>query len=195
MTSKRIKVTDDIVTIQKVYHVVNDIKRGIQLCRDARVGGSMLKLVYSGIDVMAFLSMPKSVKDSQIGREQSKYFKRWVEKYLKFLHPNCTGGYLWEARNGLLHSHSAESIKVRRDDIPRILYRYRGFPHVRRGVDEDGRQVIMISMEQLVDELFSGIDRFVLAQLAHDETSELLIEKCDRMLKAVDIHGNLIEAD
>ena len=36
-----------------------DIKGGIEACRERKFGGSMMKLVYCGIDTMAYLSIAR----------------------------------------------------------------------------------------------------------------------------------------
>ena len=93
---------------------------------------------------------------------------QWVKDYLKYLYPMCEAEYLWEARNGLLHSHSTESTKVKKGKMPRVYYAYRS-PSPVYNADDDGELYVLISMERLIEEFFLGIDRFILACLLTTE--------------------------
>lgn len=198
---KQIKDSQDsgqqqyLVDLTEIHLVINDIKSGIELCREHRLGGSMMKLIYCGIDALAFLSMPADIKPLQVQREQKKYFKLWVDKYLKFLHPRCTSEHLWEARNGLLHSHSAESIRVKQGKAPPVYYANRAFPAVQNAVDDAGERVIFISIETLKNELFNGIDQFIIDIFKDDKKSRIALERSAHMLKVVDCAGNPVRLE
>lgn len=187
----------DLVIPSEIYQVIADIKGGIEACRERKFGGSMMTLVYCGIDTMAYLAMPDGLNPQEMVSKQKSYFIDWVKEYLTYLYPECKPEYLWEARNGLIHSHSAESKNVKSGDVPSVVYVYRSRSPVSVGVDPNDWKVkrIMLSMERLIREFFNGMDRFILGLLADDHSRLRTISRCKSMLKAVDAQGRAVEHD
>lgn len=187
----------DLVNPSEIYQVIADIKGGIEACRERKFGGSMMKLVYCGIDTMAYLSMPDGLSPQEMVSKQKSHFIDWVKDYLGYLYPGCKPEYLWEARNGLVHSHSTESKNVKSGNVPSVVYVYRSRSPVSVGVDPNDRKVkrIMLSMERLIQEFFTGMDRFILELLADDHTRLRTIERCESKLRAVDTLGRPVEHD
>ena len=120
----------DIVELTDIHNVVKDIKGGINVCMDQKYGGSLLKLIYSGIDTMAYLTIPDGLTPRKTAKMQKEHFKLWVDNYLRFLHPRCKSEYIWEARNGLLHTHGTQSVGVKEGKVPRIFYYAKNYPPI-----------------------------------------------------------------
>ncbi|MCY3979154.1 MAG: hypothetical protein OXG23_13725 [Chloroflexi bacterium] len=175
----------ELVDLSDIHSVIKDIKGGIQVCMDGKYGGSLLKLIYSGIDTMAYLTIPIGTTSKRVGRLQKVHFKQWVDKYLRFLHPRCKSEYIWEARNGLLHTHGAESVAVLQGKVPRIYYYARNYPPTKQAMS-DGEHLIFLSLPTLIREFFKGIDQYVI-DLYSDEEKRVVAEKrCGTMLQVYD---------
>ena len=85
--------------------IYDGIKRGINVCLQSECFGSAVILTYSGIDTMAFLSMPE--KQTDVRRDD---FVSWCDKYIRFSgNDQLTGLELYSARCAMLHSYGVES--------------------------------------------------------------------------------------
>ena len=154
-------INTDLVELTDIHNVVKDIRGGINVCLDHKHGGSLLKLIYSGIDTMAYLTIPDGLTPRKLAKEQKRHFKLWVDNYLRFLHPKCKSEYIWEARNGLLHTHGTQSTGVQEGTAPRIYYYAKHYPPILRALS-DGEQVNFLSIPTLIKEFFKGIDQFII---------------------------------
>ena len=175
----------DIVELTDIYNVVKDIKGGINVCMDQKYGGSLLKLIYSGIDTMAYLTIPDELTPRKMAKEQKVHFKLWVDKYLRFLHPKCKSEYIWEARNGLLHTHGTQSIGVKEGSAPRIYYFAKNHPPIARALS-DGEQVIFLSIPTFIREFFNGMDQFIIDLYSDDKKRAVAEKRCETMLQVFD---------
>ena len=102
-----------------IFNVVNkSIRRNIKIALENECYGAVIILVYSAIDTLAFLSMPKSQEDVQ-----RQDFIDWVEKYLHFpCKEQLTGLDVYGARCGMLHNFSVYSKLSREGKCRRLLY-------------------------------------------------------------------------
>ncbi len=146
------------LTIEAFYGK-RGIKHGIATAILSGNLGATVTLTYSGIDVAAALCRPAAA--AQVTRD---HFVEWCESYLHVVGaPDDLTGLDWyAARCAVLHSYSAESALSRRGEARPISYRGGGgAPPWVAAIDEqfaDGRAMVMIQVEALVDAFFAGLD-------------------------------------
>ena len=111
---------------------------------------SALILLYSWIDRMAWLSVPKA-------ESSGADFKSWVENYL-FTEVSlpCTSDDLWSARCALLHTGSSESRDTSKGKAKTVLY-YGGD---NADVISNQDDVVFIKIKDLHVGLIRAIGRF-----------------------------------
>ncbi|MEB2870254.1 hypothetical protein [Pseudomonas rhizosphaerae] len=132
-----------------------------------------LMLVYTAIDQMAWLSVPKE-------RATGADFKRWVEKYMHGNNPlPVSADELWAARNGLLHTGTAESSDNLRDTAVRKVYYTVG--NVVNTVNND-QSVVFINVGELSHHFITGVMWFMSDLEADAELSRNALSKLKRML-------------
>lgn len=148
--------TDPLMNI-----VYRGIKEPIRLLLENSYPEAALKLLYSGIDTMAFLDMPPAQRDVH-----EVDFTAWCDHYLRFPGDEpVTSLELYAARCGLLHSHSGDSRKHREGRARLLQYTDKGQPvRYRPDIDPD---LVIISIQALADAFFEAVDRF-LVDLFHD---------------------------
>jgi len=105
-------------------------------------------LVYAAIDQMAWLS----VSDLE---SNGKDFKAWVDKYMLPKNPlGCSSSDLWAARNGLLHTGTAESRDTRNGNAKyKIHYTFGGAVCT----ENKSTDTVIIKFEDLVGSYLAGI--------------------------------------
>ncbi len=147
---------------------INEMLSAIDICLKSEFFIPSLILIYSCIDIMAWLNRKKSHKDVK-----ASDFIRWVEKYLL---PdsglNCKAIDLYAARCSLLHSYTAESKLSRtaesklsrKGDVNKIFYawgkeRAKELEYVfDRIVNE---RIYIIEVHDFFDELKNAIEKFL----------------------------------
>lgn len=161
-----------------IHNVIDgQIKGGIRLCVEHEYYGSALKLIYSGIDVMAFLSMPKERQTVK-----KHHFVKWAEEYIKFPgDEQLSGKEMHAARSELLHTHRAKSdvspkargrfiMYVDQNEIP-IKYD----PNV-------NERLVMVSISHFMQAFFEGIDRFLIDAYQNTDKAEIIEKRFESML-------------
>ena len=151
--------------------IYDGIKRGINVCLQSECFGSAVILTYSGIDTMAFLSMPE--KQTDVRRDD---FVSWCDKYIRFSgNDQLTGLELYSARCAMLHSYGVESKLTRGGRCRKLGYMNRSVPEIRfsRDIAPD---FALVSIEALVWSFFEGIDRF-LVDLFTDSVQVTVVEQ------------------
>ena len=103
-----------------IYENIRDLFLAIECCIKNRYLRPTLILIYSGIDIMAWLNLPENQKDVK-----QEDFKDWINTYLI---PNsdilCTADDIYSARCSILHSFTSESKKTREGNARMIFYSY-----------------------------------------------------------------------
>lgn len=132
----------------------------IQLCLDHRFEIPALTLIYSTIDIMAWLN-----RDENHADVDANDFVRWVETYLL---PDsdlpCTAIDLYAARCSLVHSYTAESRLSRMGKASQIYYTWGSADEreLQRIIDWVGtRQAKAIHVDKLFQRVSIGIQRFI----------------------------------
>jgi hypothetical protein len=135
----------------------------IELCFSNEFITPSLVLIYSTIDIMAWLDRDKNHTDVQ-----ESDFKKWVETYLlPNLKTSCTSTDIYGARCSLLHSGSAESRKSREGKASEIYYSWgnKKEENLRKILKKTGRKSIrVLHVNKLIQSLKIGVENFVQAK-------------------------------
>ena len=106
------------MAIKELQYHIHELVSSIDICRKDRKLTPSLILLYSTIDIMAWLDRDENHKDVR----RSDFIK-WVETYLL---PNyrfsCTALDLYAARCAIIHSYSSESSLSRNGEANMIFY-------------------------------------------------------------------------
>lgn len=147
------------------------IKEGIRVTIENKCYGSAVILILSGIDTMAYLSMPETQEDVQ-----KTDFIGWVDKYLRFpCKEQLTGLDMYGARCGMLHSYSSNSKLCREGKCRQIGYMDNSRPEIIYD-PKKSTELVMVSVEALRNSFFNGVDKFLI-DLFSDKKKSLLAEK------------------
>jgi hypothetical protein len=161
-------------------NAVLSIKGGIDAAINGDYFGSAIILIYSAMDVMAYLGIPANKPEVQRGD-----FINWASRYIKFKgHEKVTGVELYAARCGMLHTYGIQSRDTKSGKARQIGYVWG------TEADEDvkynpsvDKQLVLVSIQALRDVLFEGIDRY-LVDLFEDPARRPAAEKRVRWLVA-----------
>ena len=166
---------------QAFEDVISELLKTIKLCIKEKSYRTCLILIYSGIDTMGWLYLPKNKLDSD--RES---FTIWVRKF--FL-PNsglmCNETDLYAARCGLVHSNTAEARLIREGEAKRICYAYgtKKVADLRKLLDSIGKYSdIPVKIEELFNAFQSSINCFKQHLLNHPEKAKVVYERADKLL-------------
>jgi hypothetical protein len=143
---------DSIVNV--IHH---QIKAPIKLYIEHGHLSSAVKLIYAGVDSMAFLSMPpykQSITKS--------YFVTWVEQYIHFAgNEQLTGLDIYGARCSMLHNHTIESELSRAGKCRKLGYADKMYPPIAYNPTID-KELVIVSIAALAEAFFAGIDKFLI---------------------------------
>ena len=157
--------------------IYDGIKRGIQVTIEARCFGSAVKLIFSGIDTMAYLNMPGGQQDVE-----RKDFIAWVERYIKFpCEEQLSGLDLYGARCAMLHAYGARSKLSREGKCRMVCYMDKGVPEVRSKPDVD--DLVIVSVSALADAFFEGIDAFLVDLFSNKEKAAIAEERLKELMQ------------
>lgn len=148
----------DLVDSNHPIHTVlhEDVKKGITACIEAGALVSAAKLIYAGIDLMAYLCMPvKGGKDKH--HVHGKDYAKWVNTYMRFdAALNIKGKEIHEARNAAVHRHSLENKPGSRHFVITQGPVDLSFPVP---AEFTGVNCIFISLQEFAELFFEAIDR------------------------------------
>lgn len=147
--------------------IYGGIKRGIEVTLENHCYGSAVKLIFSGMDTMAYLDMPGGQQDVE-----KKDFISWVERYIKFpCKDQLTGLDLYGARCAMLHTYGARSKLSREGKCRMVCYMDKSIPEIRSkpGIDD----LVMVSISALADAFFKGINEFLVDLFANKDKAAI----------------------
>ena len=143
---------NDLSSDPVINAINNGIRRDIQIALDNDCHRSAVILIYSGIDAMAYLSMPSK----QVDVNKSDFIE-WANKYIKFpCKEQLTGKDLYGARCAMLHNYSVFSKMSRRGECRVIGYMDHSIPEVRYNPSVS-KSLVLVSIEALANSFFKGI--------------------------------------
>jgi hypothetical protein len=152
--------------------VYGQIQRSITVCLENQCWGAAVKLIYSGIDTMAFLGM--RAKQQDVERAD---FIVWVNKYIQFpCKEQLTGMDLYGARCAMLHMNSVHSRLSRQGQCRLIGYMDIGVPEViyRPKVDKN---FVMVSVSALADAFFNGTHQFFIGLFSNADKAKIAVQR------------------
>ena len=162
-----------------VVNVVhNQLKNDVRVLVDNKCYSGAVKLIYCGIDVMAWLDLPRLKSGTANDRLQVDSWKRWVRNYI--VDPNGIelDKALWESRNGMLHMHSALSNRLRRGkgNIQPVAFANRMWPPVK-----GNEKLIVVSAEWLAEQFMGGVDKFLVRTFDNRQKRPIAEERLRNM--------------
>lgn len=175
MTSDRDPITKAIYGI-----IVDDIRYNLAGNRL----NAATKLIYSGIDTMAYLGMPD--KNTQV---RDSDFKKWLNRYVSF--PECpnkiTPTEFWKARCGVLHTTTPFS----NDNGCRLIgYCNKSDPQHAIMAHPAAPDLVIVSVDMLADRFVQGVRHFltdVYSDKYKTATKKTIEERMNRMFQAFNV--------
>jgi hypothetical protein len=153
----------------------------IELCLQEKLRASALILLYSAMDTMAWLHRPQNHVD--VTRAD---FVAWTSKYvLPGSGLACSAEDLYGARCGLLHSHTVESRLSRKGTAKELLYSWgTADPKIlQEAINRRGSSAIPVRIEDLLEALRLGIERFKQDLLSDPQRTKLVSARFEKVLK------------
>lgn len=133
---------------------------------------SALILTYCWIDRMAWLSIPDEVS-------KGTHFKQWVNKYLLDNNAlSCNADDLWAARNGLIHTGSAESKDTNSNKAKRIFY----YRNNKVNVESKDDKCIFIDVAYLITCTMGATIEFIVETQTDPDKNSIAEEKLGKIL-------------
>ena len=161
--------------IVNVIH--NQIKQSIRVLLDNRRFGAAVILIYSGIDTMAYLSMPAGQEDVT-----QTDFVRWAERYIHFpCKEQLTGLDLYGARCGMLHNYGVVSRLSRQGKCRQIGYLGKSKPEVIFNPSAS-TDLVLVSVSGLAQAFFDGIDAFLINLFSDTQQAPIAEERFRKLL-------------
>jgi hypothetical protein len=152
--------------------VQSDIKDPIRIVLKNKKYRSAVMLIFTGIDTMAYLSMPASKKT-----QDCHDFIEWSDRYILFEgKEKPTGLELYIARCIILHSYSDYSTLLGLGNCRKIEYTDQSNLDAINYNPEESDKIVRVSVHALSDAFFNGVDRFF-AYLFSNNEKALVAEK------------------
>jgi hypothetical protein len=173
----------DLSTDPLINAVHNGIKRGIRVSIDNDCFGPAVILILSGIDAMAYISMPASQEDVT-----KNDFVRWADRYIKFpCSEQLSGWDLYGARCAMLHSYGAVSDLSRKGKCRQVGYMDKSVPEVcfNPSISKD---LVLVSIPALADAFFSGIDKFLVDLFADEGKRPIAEQRLQKSVQIIPVH-------
>ena len=158
---------------------LDNIIKSIEICLKEKLQISSLILLYSGIDIVAWLNRP--VLKEKASR---KDFIRWVDDYL-LPNPNikCRAIDLYAARCAIVHSYSFSSVLSKDGEAKEIYYSW-GKANIKSLQNDIDRRlkknVAAIHINDFLEAFKKGIEKFKLS-IKTDKKKEKIV--CERVKK------------
>lgn len=161
------------MTAQRIFDFAHKMTDAMIVLRDAGHTVPALMLTYAAIDQMAWLSVPQE-------RTTNADFKAWVSTHMHANIPmSVTVDELWEARNGLLHTGTAESSANQRDTtIRKVFYTVGGAECTRN----DDPTVVFVNAGELFGHYLTAVVWFMESLKADSARLATALSKLDRIL-------------
>jgi hypothetical protein len=148
--------------------IYGGIKRGIQVAIENECFDSAVILILSGIDSMAFLSMPGNQQD--VRRDD---FVKWVDRYIKFpCDEQLTGLDLYGARCAMLHTFGVVSDLSRKGLCRMLAYMDHSVPEIIYN-QSAAKDLVLVSVTALAEAFYRGLDQFLVDLFCDKEKAKI----------------------
>jgi hypothetical protein len=140
-----------------IQNIINEgIRRGIEVAIESNCIRSALILIYTGIDALAFLDMPKDNL-----RVTTHDFIKWADRYIRFDYPEApTAKELYKARCGFVHSYGLYAEFEMSNEVRGIGYMVGGLDCVYNRKAAPG--LVFIDVHYLKRKFFEGMNIFIM---------------------------------
>jgi len=162
---------------QAIETNINELIGAIQLTLEAKKHLPTLILIYSAIDVLAWLNRPHANLD--VTRND---FILWVDQFmLPGSSLRCSATDLYSARCGVVHSYQAESNLTRKGKAKQVWYAWgegnatRLMTRIQQAQLE--KKVVAVQIEVLFDTLKEGFSRFLKALETNPAHAKVVYER------------------
>lgn len=156
----------------------------IAKCQDAGATSAAAVMVYVGIDVMAFLSMPAGQ-----AKQRRADFIAWVDEYLKAA-PKSTYQYdgrdVYGARCAMLHTYSIEAdYHEQNAEVKKFGY-HNGGRHAYNA--EINAHLVIIGINSLVHDFAGAVDAFMHAMIGDAALRERVAGRIPQLVDVLPIN-------
>ncbi|MCK4395917.1 hypothetical protein KAW96_04895 [candidate division WOR-3 bacterium] len=171
---------DEFGVPEQLAVAIEDIKKAIDCCFEENSLIPGLIIVYATIDIMGWLNMPESQKDSS-----GDDFRNWARKFLiQELPLECNADDLWGARCGILHSYSAESSQSRGSLARKVHYaskrlHAKELQELYEEINKDDS--VVIAIEELYEAIKNSIVNFLEFLEANPEHAEIVFQRAKKI--------------
>lgn len=160
--------------------VYQQIKEPIKLCIEHNHFSAAVKLIYAGIDTMAFLGMQRNKQ--KVTRSD---FISWVERYIHFEgREQLTGKDVYGARCSMLHNHSVYSSLSQKGECRKVLYASQMYPPVRFIPKIDEKSVV-VSVPALADVFFTAIDKYMVDLFSNSDKKQIAEQRLNTLVQNI----------
>ena len=157
--------------------IQSDIKDPIKIVLKNKSYRSAVMLILTGIDTMAYLSMPASKKN-----QDCHDFIEWADRYILFEGiEKPTGLELYIARCIIIHSYSDYSSIMGLGDCRKIEYTDQSNPDAINYNPEKSGKIVKVSIHALSDAFFNGADRFFDYLFSNNEKALVAEKRLDEL--------------
>ena len=172
----------DLARDPVINAINNGIRRGIEVAIANGCLGSAVVLIYSGMDSMAFLAMPKEQIDVA-----GKDFIDWADRYITFpCKDQLTGADLYSARCAMVHTYSVYS-RMSREGKARIIgYMDKAVPEVMYNPDVN-KELVLVSVPGLAEAFSKGIDQFLVDAFSDGARAPILEERMRKLIQCLPV--------
>jgi hypothetical protein len=170
-------VKNDSIDFAALEKNLNNIIKSIELCLNAKLQISSLVLLYSGIDIMAWLNRP--VSEEFATRDD---FIKWVDDYL-LPNPNikCEAIDLYAARCAIIHSYSFSSRLSEEGKAKEICYAW-GKANVKALQNDLDRRYEKpaIHINDFLEAFKEGVEKFKLSIKSDKEKEKIVYGRANK---------------
>jgi len=161
--------------------VEQQIKPGIRVCLREECFGSALILIYSGIDSMAFLSMPAGQDNVR-----ASDFIAWCNRYISFCRSGqVTGEEFYSARCGFVHTYTIDSNLTRKGRCRHIGYYFDlNYPPV-VSVPSVTNDFLLVNIRDLAEAFFEGMSKSLVALFSNPRLAKVAESRLERAFKVI----------
>ena len=171
------------MAIKELQYHIHELVSSIDICRKDRKLTPSLILLYSTIDIMAWLDRDENHNDVR----RSDFIK-WVETYLL---PNylfsCTALDLYAARCAIIHSYSSESSLSRNGEANMIFYTWGTATNenLQNHIYHIGcSNIRTIHIDKLFYALKDGTNKFLL----NNQHNKIVLERSKKFLTMIELN-------
>ena len=174
-----------ITGFKLLYKNLEETAFVISKCLKSKFLNPSLILIYSTIDLLAWLNCPESKLDVQ-----RSDFTSWVDKYLlPESSLRCTSLELYAARCGIVHCHSAESRLTRTGEARKICYTTGpADEQILQGkIDRigSGDEAVAVNAGKLFNSLLNGIQQFSASLLKDPDLSKRAKRRTEQFFTSI----------